>query len=245
MILRALLPMTMLLLSSAARAEAPRIIRFGLTGDYPPYAQRQPDGSFQGADVTIARKIAHRLKAEAIFVPTSWATLSTDLTENRFDIAIGGLTVTPERAAIGTYSVTLLNDGKRPLARCEDAGRYRTLAQIDRTGVRVQINRGPAIGALSKQWFHAATVTVNADDADLVPALLDRRSDVWITDGVVVDHMARRYQGRLCATTLQPFTHQEKAWLIRKDEHLVAAVNKELKRTLSDGSWIRALKAER
>lgn len=220
-----------------------RVIRFGLTGDYPPYAERLPDGTLRGSDPVIAVQIARTMHARAEFVPTTWATLTDDLKNDRFDVAIGGLTVTPERAAVGTYSIPLADDGKRPLARCVDAARYRSIAQIDRSGTRVQINRGPAIAAFAKGWFHRATVTINPDEADLTRALLEKRTDVWITDGVVVDHMARRYRGRLCATTATPFTHQDKAWLIRRDPVLVAAINAGLKTALTDGSWFRALQA--
>jgi cyclohexadienyl dehydratase len=216
-------------------------IRFGLTGDYPPYAQRQADGTWIGADVETARRVAARLGKRAVFVPTSWQALSADFGAGRFDVAIGGLTITPDRAAIGTYSFALVDDGKRPLARCSDRRAYASLRGIDRPGVRVQIYRGQTIAALAKLWFTRARVTINPDDADLAQALLDRRMDVWITDGVVVDHMARRYKGQLCATSAKPFTRQEKAWLIRSDPALVKAVNAALRR--EKRGWERAMRA--
>lgn len=234
-----------LLICAAPVSAQDRVIRFGLTGDYPPYAERQPDGSVTGADVVMARRVAKALHARPVFVPTAWTTLSADLVAGRFDVAIGGLTITPDRAAIGTFSIRLLDDGKRPLARCAEAARYRSIAAIDQSGTRVEINRGPAIGALAKHWFRVAQVTVNPVDADLVLALLDRRADVWITDGAVVDHMARRYPGRLCATTRVPFTHQDKAWLIRSDPALVAAIDRQLRRAIDSGAWQRALEAVR
>ncbi len=234
-----------LLIGATPVSAQDRVIRFGVTGDYPPYAERQPDGSVTGADVVLANRVATALGARAEFVPTGWATLSADFAARRFDVAIGGLTVTPERAAIGTFSIRLLDDGKRPLARCAEAARYRSIAAIDRAGTRVEINRGPAIGALAKAWFRVAQVTVNPVDADLVPALLERRADVWITDGVVVDHMARRYRGRLCATTNEPFTHQDKAWLIRSDPALVGEIDGQLRRAIDSGAWKRALRAVR
>lgn len=235
----------MCLLAAAPATAGERTIRFGLTGDYPPYAESRPGGGYAGADIVMARRVAKALGARALFVPTTWGGLAGDLAADRFDIAIGGLTVTPERARVGDFSVRLLDDGKRPLARCDEASAYRTLAAIDRPGVRVQINRGPAIAALAKGWFSAAAVSVNPNDADLVPALLQRRADVWITDGIVVDHMARRYPGVLCATTPTPFTHQDKAWLIRRDPVLVASVNRMLSRAIADGDWARAIAAVR
>jgi len=239
--MRALVAAVLAVLSPAAARAQEDVIRFGLTGDYPPYALRGTDGSWSGADVVTACRVAARLGKRAMFVPTSWQALSTDLLAGRFDVVVGGLTVTPDRAAIGTYSLVLTDDGKRPLARCAERRAYADLQAIERPGVRVQINRGPAIAALAKQWFRQAAITVNPDDDDLPKALLDGRADVWITDGVVVDHMARRYRGQLCATTRTPFTHQAKAWLVRPDPILIRAINAALRREKK--GWERALRA--
>ncbi len=226
----------------AARAEK-RALRFGLTGDYPPFAEQRPDGSLQGADIDMARQIARTMGRPAEFVLTSWSTLPGDFAAGRFDIAIGGLTVTPERAALGTFSLTLLDDGKRPLALCRNQTRYKTLADIDRPGVNVQINRGPAIAQLAGQWLHRANLVVNRDDETLTARLLDGSVDVWITDGVVVDRIARQSHGRLCATTATPFNHVAKAWLIRNDPRLIGQVNKHLAKALRSGDWAAAVQA--
>ncbi|HWU02422.1 MAG TPA: transporter substrate-binding domain-containing protein, partial [Novosphingobium sp.] len=178
----------------AAHAQAP-VIRFGLTGDYPPFAQRHADSSLTGADLDMARKVAQSMGARAEFVLTSWTSLAADFAARRFDVAIGGLTVTPERAALGTFSLTMLDDGKRPLALCRNRHRFARLADIDQPGTRVQINRGPAIAQLARQWLQRATIITNPDDDTLTRRLLDGSVDVWITDGVVVDRMARQSGG--------------------------------------------------
>ncbi|MET0238327.1 MAG: transporter substrate-binding domain-containing protein [Sphingobium sp.] len=220
-----------------------KVIRFGSTEDYPPFAQRAADGTLIGGDVTIARRIAKSMKARAEFVKTSWASLLDDFAARKFDVVIGGLTVLPERAAVGTFSVPLMDDGKRPLALCENRARYTSIAAINRPGVRVEISRGPAIIELAKIWFPQASISVHPEDATLTTRLLEKESDVWVADGVVADHMARRYPGKLCATTAQPFTHLTKAWLIRNDPALIAAVNNGLTKALRNGSWIAALHA--
>ncbi|MDE1917172.1 MAG: transporter substrate-binding domain-containing protein [Sphingomonadales bacterium] len=137
-------------MGSPAGAQEPAL-RFGLTGDYPPFAEMQADGSLTGADIDMARQIARAMGRRAEFVSTSWTALSADFVAGRFDIALGGLTVTPERAALGTFSIALPDDGKRPLALCRNRRLYHSLADIDRPGVRVQINRGPAIAHLATQ----------------------------------------------------------------------------------------------
>jgi cyclohexadienyl dehydratase len=225
----------------AAGPGSDRLLRFGLTADYPPFATVAADGSLVGADVEAARRVAHALGARAEFVRTGWTTLAADFAAGRFDVVIGGLTVTPERAAHGTFSIALMEDGKRPLARCAERERYGTVDAINRPGVRLMINRGPSMPELVRQLFPRATLTVNTDDASLIPRLLENEVDVWVTDGVVVDDVARRYPGQLCATTGTPFTRVTKAWLIRNDAALVAGIDRELAAELRSGAWRRDL----
>jgi cyclohexadienyl dehydratase len=187
--------------------------------------------------------VAAALGSRAEFVTTTWQSLASDLAAGRFDVVIGGITVTPERAAIGTYSVRLMEDGKRPLIRCTDRSRFAGPDTLDRPDVRVMINRGPSMPDVVRQFFPRATLTFNRDDDTLIPFLLDGRVDAWVTDGVVVDHMARRYAGVLCASTSTPFTHLEKAWLVRRDARLVADIDRQLAKELRSGRWRRDLEA--
>jgi cyclohexadienyl dehydratase len=217
------------------------VIRFGLTGDYPPFAERHTDGQLTGADVDLARAVARSLHRRAEFVITTWPRFLADFAADKFDIGIGGVTITPERAALGTFSVPLLTDGKRPLALCASRELYGNIADIDHPGVRVQINKGPEIDVLAHKWLRHATIVRNLDDSTLTAQLLDRKVDLWITDGVVVDRLARRSTGQLCSTMAQPLTHVEKAWLIRKNAKLIGFVNKAVAKALKDGSWRAAL----
>src|SRR6516162_3024949 len=131
-------------LPSAARPlaaiNADGTLRVGMTGA--PYSVRGPDGQFSGADVIMAGELARSVGVVLVVVPTNWKTLQADLAADRFDIAMGGVSITPERAAVGDFSIPLLQDGKRPIVRCADKDRHVSIAAIDRPGVRVIVNAG-------------------------------------------------------------------------------------------------------
>src|SRR5947207_1559940 len=81
-----------------ARIQAAGVLRVGTTGDYTPFSLLQPDGSYQGADIEMAHDLAERLGVQISFVPTVWVELLDDFLADRFDIAMGGITVTAARA---------------------------------------------------------------------------------------------------------------------------------------------------
>lgn len=200
-------------------------LRVGTTGDYKPFTFRKPDGGYAGADIALAGALAQRLRLRLVFVPTRWATLSADLAADRFDIAMGGVSVTPERAAIGTFSAPVFSDGKRPLVRCADRGRYTSLAAIDRPEVRVVVNPGGTNESFAKQALAHAHLTVHADNLTVFDELLAGRADVMVTDGAEVDHEAATKPGLCAADVGAPFTRFDKAYLMRTDPDLAALVD--------------------
>src|ERR1700742_4436298 len=103
-------------------------LKVGLTGDYAPYSLRGADGAITGADVTMAQSLAKALGVRLEIVPTTWKAMQAALQADRFDIAMGGVSVTPDRAAAGAFSVTVMRDGKRPIVRCTDKELYTSIA---------------------------------------------------------------------------------------------------------------------
>ena len=75
------------------------------TGDYKPYTYLNPDnGAFEGIDIDLAKDLGKSLGAEVEFVKTSWPTLMKDYTSGVCDIAVGGISVTLDRARQAYYS---------------------------------------------------------------------------------------------------------------------------------------------
>jgi cyclohexadienyl dehydratase len=71
------------------------------------------------------------LSVKVAYVHTAWPRLSADFEADRFDMAMGGISITPEREAKGLFSTPIMQEGKTPIARCADQGKYQTLADID------------------------------------------------------------------------------------------------------------------
>lgn len=217
-------------------------LKVGMTGDYAPFSLRRADGAFEGADVTMARSLAQALGVSLVLVPTSWKTLAADLRADRFDVAMGGVSVTPERAALGAFSIPVLHDGKRPIVRCADKDRYVSLAAIDRPDVRIVVNPGGTNERFVDGTMTRASIEEHADNRTIFDEIADGRADVMITDGAEVDYQARRHPGVLCAAAVPgPFDHVDKAFWMTNDPALTAAVNGWLDESLKDGFYDKAL----
>jgi cyclohexadienyl dehydratase len=227
-----------------AEIKAQGVLRVGLTGDYAPFSLRGPDGAFVGADVGMARSLASALEVNLVLVPTSWRTLSSDLVADRFDVAMGGVSVTQDRAALGDFSHPVLRDGKRPIVRCADKDRFISLASIDQPGVRVVVNPGGTNERFARNTIHTAPVTLHADNRTIFEEIAEGRADVMVTDGAEVDFQASRHAGVLCAGAVaRPFDQTDKAFWMTRDPQLKQAVDHWLDARLAAGDYDRALKA--
>ncbi|MFI3904781.1 MULTISPECIES: transporter substrate-binding domain-containing protein [Ochrobactrum] len=119
------------------------ILKVGTTGDYSPFTFKDPKtGEYQGFDIDLAKNLANPLGVRIEFVPTSWPTLTQDFNSHKFDIAMGGISITLERQKMGLFSFPYLQDGKAPIARCADHNQYISLADIDKPNVKVIVNPG-------------------------------------------------------------------------------------------------------
>ncbi len=192
----------------------------------------------------MAQALASELGVALEIVPTTWKSMSEDFAADRFDIAMGGVSVTPARAALGDFSITVLRDGKRPIVRCADKDRYISIAAIDQPNVRVVFNPGGTNEAFAKDHFPDAKLAEYPDNRTIFDEIAAAHADVMVTDGAEVDYQARRHPGVLCAAAVpDAFDHFDKAYWMTRDDALQAAVNAALKKKLDAGDYQKALAA--
>lgn len=218
------------------------VLRVGTTGDYRPFSFLRPDGRCEGADIEMAHDLAQRLGTAIEFVPTVWVRLLDDFLADRFDIAMGGVTVTAPRAAKGFFSIPNFIDGKRPLARREDRDRFASVAAIDRPGVRVIANPGSANEAFARANFKHAAVTIHHDNTSVFDEIVAGRADVMVTDGLEADHQAHLHPELAAVPVAAPFTRLEKAYFFARDRTMKELIDAWLGEAMASGVWQSALK---
>ncbi len=62
-----------------------------------PWAMKNKKGELIGFEIDVARQLAEDMGIEVEFVPTKWSGIIAALISGKFDVIIGGMTVTPKR----------------------------------------------------------------------------------------------------------------------------------------------------
>ncbi len=234
-------------LSPAADADGSRLdeivargtLRVGTTGDYRPFtALDKASGAYSGFDIDQADALAAALGVKLEIVKTSWPTLAEDFEAGRFDIAMGGVSITLERAKKGMFSAPYLRDGKTPIARCADKDRYQTLTEIDKANVNVVVNPGGTNERFDRTHLAAATILLHPDNTTIFESLAAGEGDVMITDASETRYQQKLHPGVLCAIHPdQPFDFAEKAYWMPMDPPLKAFVDEWLRFEVENGSF--------
>ncbi|MFG1931267.1 transporter substrate-binding domain-containing protein [Mycobacterium sp. NPDC048908] len=188
-------------------------VRVCSTGDYRPFTYRDPQGNWSGLDIEMAQDMAARLGVRLEVVPTTWANLINDL-NGKCDAAMGGISITLNRAKQALYSAPYLRDGKAAIIRCADASKFQTLDDIDRPDVRVVVNPGGTNAEFDKEHLHKAAVATYPDNNTIFDQLTNNAADVMITDASEIRWQANQ-NPQLCGVSLDhPFTFEQKGYLV-------------------------------
>ena len=217
------------------------VLRVGTTGDYAPYSVRDAQDRYAGSDVALARELALALGLRVEFVPTAWRSLQQDAEAGRFDIAIGGISDTPERRRFAYFSTSYLRDAKEPVVRCGEETRYDTREEINAPTVRLIVNPGGTNEAFVRAQFPRASLTVHPNNPGVFEEVRAGRADVMITDGMEAALQQRRGQG-LCAVRVgNRWAPAGKAVMLPQDAALRDVIDAQLRRAGGARAYARRL----
>ena len=198
-------------------------ILVGTTGDYKPFSiYDKATGDFVGYDIDAAKMLGEALGVKVIFIQTSWPTLMRDLLDDKFDIAMSGITRTYARQKQAHFSHGYFPFGKSPLIRAQDKAKYTSLEAIDQPGVRIGVNPGGTNERFVKANISKATIIVHTKNAEIPGMVAEGKFDVMITDSPEAIRYAKD-DSRLYAALLdKTFTKNQFGIMMQRGDQVFA-----------------------
>jgi cyclohexadienyl dehydratase len=216
---------TVALVATTAQAQESRLdavqksgaLRVCTPGDYKPFSFAKPDGTYEGLDIDLAHSMAKALGVEARFVKTSWSKLMDDFVD-KCDIAVGGISVTTERAKRAAFSAAYMVNGKAPITRCENVARFQTVADINKPTVTVITNPGGSNERFVRANLPLAKVVVFNDNVTIFDEILKGHADVMISESVETVTQQKARPGLCAVNPEKPLQYGEMAWLLPRGD---------------------------
>ncbi|WP_018157719.1 transporter substrate-binding domain-containing protein [Demetria terragena] len=211
------------------------------TGDYRPFTYVDPKSKKRtGIDVDMAKNLAASLGAKVEWVSTSWKDLMPDFLA-RCDIAMGGVSISTDRAQQAYFTDPVLTEGKTPITLCRNVSKYDTIKEINKPGVRSITPEGGTNEEFAREHYAKGKIIVWGDNNTIFDQIIAGKADVMTTDASETVWVAKTHP-ELCAVhPKKPFNFSQKGYLLpRGDDDWRAYVNTWLRIAKNDGTWAKA-----
>ena len=186
-----------------------KCLNVGTTGDYPPFSYLLENGKYSGFDVDLSKLFAQSIGKKACFVKTSWPTLMKDYSDNKFEIALSGISITKEREKVAHLSSGHVLLGKALLYRCSDK-RFSKKSNFDQKKFVAVVNPGGTNELYLRKHFKNVSITVYKDNNSIFEKIRNHSADFMITDSVEASYQVNK-DSKLCRST--GFLKESKAYI--------------------------------
>ena len=190
------------------------ILRVGVSGDYQPFSLCSENPTdCRGFDIDVAQRAATDLGVQLELVRFRWPELRSDLAAGKFDIAMSGVTLRPERTLTATF--TRPYTVAQAVVLIADRERFPSLATVDQAGVRVAVNAGGHLEQVARARFRAATVQPTAKNLSLPDLVVTKQAGALLTDSLEAPHFLAAHPS---LSALPGFGRDRKVYLFRRTD---------------------------
>ena len=131
-----------------------------------PWAMRDKNGDLIGFEIDVARKVAEDMGVDINFVPTAWDGIIPALIAGKFDVIIGGMSVTTKRNLTVNFTRPYARTGYIVIANsklAEEKG-IAGLADLNREDITIASRRGSTGAVAMDRHFPKAKKIFFDDD---------------------------------------------------------------------------------
>jgi cyclohexadienyl dehydratase len=167
-------------------------LRVGTTFDTPVFSMRNAaTGEPEGFDIDALKTLAPALGVRIEYVKMTFGSMLGDLAADKFDMAMSGMGRTLDRARTATFSKPYMRYGKLLLIRSADREKFKSLADVDRPGIRVTYNKGGLNDRFANTELKQATPVGFASNEEATAALIAGTVDAQVSDSTAATYLAR------------------------------------------------------
>lgn len=190
------------------------VLRVGMSGDYAPFCIcQEPNDACTGFDVEVARRLAADLGVTLKIVRFLWSELRQDLEGEKFDLAMSGITMRPDRLLFADFTRPYAVAGAVVLVA--DKKRFSSMSAVNQPGVRLAVNAGGHLEQVARTRFEAATILPIPKNMALPSFVANKQADVLLTDSFEAPHFLEKSSS---LAALLPFGRDRKAYMIRRTD---------------------------
>ncbi len=138
-----------------------------------PWAMRNKKGELIGFEIDVASKVAEDMGVDIEFVPTAWDGIIPALLAGKFDVIIGGMSITAKRNMTVNFTVPYAHSGQGVAANIKLGKDLAWPDGYNDTKVTFACRRGATPCTAIAKFFPKATIRQFDDDAQAFQEVLN------------------------------------------------------------------------
>jgi polar amino acid transport system substrate-binding protein len=215
-------------------------LRVGFESGYVPFEMTDKTGKFIGFDMDYARRMAKEMGVKFVPVNTEWDGIIPALMTDKFDIIMGGMTITQERNLKINFAEPYIVVGQTILLNKKHAGTVKSYKDLNDPKYILTSRLGTTGEQAIKRYMPKATYKSFQSEAEAGLEVINGKADALVYD---LPYCGFLYgsQGKGKTVFLdEPFTYEPLAWAINKgDPDFLNWLNNFLRQTKGDGFYDR------
>jgi polar amino acid transport system substrate-binding protein len=207
-------------LSKASTIEAVKkrgVLKVGMD-IFQPWAMKDKNGQLIGFEIDVATRLAEDMGVKAEFVPTAWSGIIPALLTGKFDVIIGGMGITAQRALQVNFSQPYDFSGMSIVAHRERAAGFSSLEDFNRPDVEIAVKLGTTAAVAAKKLLPQAQLRLFDGEPQAYQELRNGRVHAVIGMAPRPAYEAIDYSETLFMPVEEIFTREPVGFAVRKGD---------------------------
>ena len=215
-------------------------LRVGFESGYVPFEMTDKKGNFIGFDMDFARRMAKDMGVKFVPVNTEWDGIIPALMTDKFDIIMGGMTITQERNLKINFAEPYIVVGQTILLNKKHEGTVKSYKDLNDPKYILTSRLGTTGEQAIKKYMPKATYKSFQSEAEAGLEVINGKADALVYDLPFFGFLYGS-QGKGKTVFLdEPFTYEPLAWAVNKgDPDFLNWLNNFLRQTKGDGFYDR------
>jgi polar amino acid transport system substrate-binding protein len=218
-------------------------LRVGFESGYIPFEMTDKKGNFIGFDMDYARRLAKDMGVKFVPVNTAWDGIIPALMTDKFDIIMGGMTITQERNLKINFVEPYIVVGQTILLNKKHEDTVKDYRDLNDPKYIVTSRLGTTGEQAVKRYIPKATYKAFESEAEAGLEVINGKADALVYDLPFCGFLyGSQGQGKTVFLS-EPFTFEPLAWAINKgDPDFLNFLSNFLRQTRGDGFYERLFK---
>ncbi len=213
-------------------------LRVGFESGYVPFEMTNKKGEFIGFDMDFGRRLAKSMGVKFVPINTAWDGIIPALMTGKFDIIMGGMTITQERNLKVNFAEPYIVVGQTILLNKKLKDQVISYKDLNNPKYIVTSRMGTTGEQAIKKYIPKATYKGFESEAEAGLEVINGKADALVYDLPFCGFLYGSQGKGKTIFLSDPFTYEPLAWAINKgDPDFLNYLNNFLRQTKGDGFY--------